>query len=120
MSVTEGMTDDPNKRPYKPVVSDFKLYHILGEGAYAKVYFGLFKKNGQFYAIKVVDKDHVQRYNKFDAVINERNVLNRLKGHPGIISLYYTLQDSYSLYYVLEHCQGGELYDQIRAVCYSI
>ncbi|KAI5388512.1 3-phosphoinositide-dependent protein kinase 2 [Lathyrus oleraceus] len=42
----------------------------------------------------------------------ERIVLDQLD-HPGIVRLYFTFQDSFSLYMALESCEGGELFDQI-------
>jgi serine/threonine protein kinase len=102
-----------SKANYKPVVTDFNLHHMLGEGAYAKVFFSQNNKLGNFFAIKVVDKEHVMRVNKADSVTVERNVLSTLKGHPGIVHLTYTLQDNHSLYFALELCLGGELSDQI-------
>jgi len=54
------------------------------------------------------------RHNAVDQVRRERNVLNRIPD-DSIATLHFTFQDALSLYFGLEYCPGGELYEQIRA-----
>ena len=64
------------------------------------------KSNRAQYALKVVDKNLVLK-NKYTAYIkSERMLLDRLDS-PWIVNLYFTFQDQYSLYFVLELCQNG-------------
>lgn len=95
---------------------DFVMGGVLGEGSFAKVYEATHRTTNQMFAVKMVDKNFIKKHNKVETVINERNVLQHLRGHPGIVNLYYTFQDTYSLYYVLELAKGGELYDQLQLV----
>src|SRR5699024_3247011 len=44
----------------------------------------------------------------------EKDTLNRLTDHPGIVRLYYTFQDERSLYFVLDLCKGGELLSVLK------
>ena len=53
---------------------------------------------GQEYAIKILDKSHLKRYNKMETALAEKNTLVRLgSGHPGIVRLHSTFQDEWSL-----------------------
>lgn len=53
---------------------------------------------GHRYAIKVLDKTHLVKHGKTQTAIAEKNVLVRLgAGHPGIVRLYWTFHDEYSL-----------------------
>jgi 3-phosphoinositide dependent protein kinase-1 len=53
---------------------------------------------GQEYAIKILDKGHLKRYNKMETALAEKNTLVRLgSGHPGIVRLHSTFQDEWSL-----------------------
>ncbi|RPA98442.1 Pkinase-domain-containing protein [Choiromyces venosus 120613-1] len=61
------------------------------------------------YAIKVLDKRHIIKEKKVKYVNIEKNTLNRLGEHPGVVRLYYTFQDERSLYFVLDLAAGGEL-----------
>lgn len=93
-------------------VQDFELGKIYGVGSYSKVVRAKKKDTGIVYALKIMDKKFITKENKTAYVKLERIVLDQLD-HPGIIRLYFTFQDTYSLYMALESCEGGELFDQI-------
>lgn len=93
-------------------VNDFELGKMYGVGSYSKVVKAKKKDTGNVYALKIMDKKFIAKENKTSYVKLERIVLDQLD-HPGIIRLYFTFQDTYSLYMALESCEGGELFDQI-------
>ena len=97
------------------------------------------------YALKVLDKEHIKRERKTKYVLIERDTLKALDGHPGIIKLWWTFQDEWSLCefcvlldlaysgsdengwrvdslaleladYVLEYAENGELLKWIKKV----
>lgn len=68
------------------------------------------------YAIKVLDKWHIIKEKKVKYVDIEKNTLNRLGEHPGVVRLYYTFQDDKSLYFVLDLVAGGELLGFLKRV----
>lgn len=49
----------------------------------------------------------------------EKDTLNILGDHPGIVRLYYTFQDERSLYFVLDLAIGGELLGFLKRVCFT-
>ncbi|CAL9229147.1 unnamed protein product [Arabidopsis halleri] len=91
---------------------DFEFGKIYGVGSYSKVVRAKKKESGTVYALKIMDKRFITKENKTSYVKLERIVLDQLE-HPGIIKLYFTFQDTSSLYMALESCEGGELFDQI-------
>lgn len=93
----------------KKGVRDFSFGRILGEGSYSTVYLATDRQTLREYAVKVLEKKHIIKEKKIKYVNIEKNTLNRLTDHPGIVRLYYTFQDEASLYYVLDLCNGGEL-----------
>jgi 3-phosphoinositide dependent protein kinase-1 len=96
-------------RQVKKGVRDFSFGRVLGEGSYSTVYMATDRQTLKEYAIKVLEKRHIIKEKKIKYVNIEKNTLNRLTDHPGIVRLYYTFQDETSLYYVLDLCNGGEL-----------
>lgn len=100
--------------PIKRSPLDFQFGECIGEGSYSKVYRGLSIHNRRTYAIKILSKAHIQRERKRKYVTIEKNTLNILGRHPGIVTLYYTFQDSKSLYFVIDFAQNGELLSLIR------
>ncbi|KAL2167959.1 hypothetical protein VTG60DRAFT_598 [Thermothelomyces hinnuleus] len=96
-------------RSVKKGVRDFSFGRILGEGSYSTVFLATDRQTLREYAVKVLEKKHIIKEKKIKYVNIEKNTLNRLTEHPGIVRLYYTFQDEASLYYVLDLCNGGEL-----------
>ncbi len=104
---------DQNGRPItrivKKGVKDFNFGRTLGEGSYSTVLAATDRQTLREYAIKVLDKRHIIKEKKVKYVNIEKDTLNRLTEHPGVVRLYYTFQDERSLYFVLDLASGGEL-----------
>jgi 3-phosphoinositide dependent protein kinase-1 len=104
---------DQNGRPITRVVKkgvkDFNFGRTLGEGSYSTVLAATDRQTLREYAIKVLDKRHIIKEKKVKYVNIEKDTLNRLTEHPGVVRLYYTFQDERSLYFVLDLAAGGEL-----------
>ncbi|MCJ1380876.1 pkb-activating kinase-like protein [Xylographa soralifera] len=104
---------DANGRPVaryvKKGVKDFHFGRTLGEGSYSTVLAATDRETNKEYAIKVLDKRHIIKEKKVKYVNIEKDTLNRLTDHPGVVRLYYTFQDERSLYFVLDIASGGEL-----------
>lgn len=93
----------------KKGVKDFNFGRTLGEGSYSTVIAATDRQTLREYAIKVLDKRHIIKEKKVKYVNIEKDTLNRLTDHPGIVRLYYTFQDERSLYFVLDLASNGEL-----------
>ncbi|KAM3282910.1 3-phosphoinositide-dependent protein kinase 2 [Capsicum chacoense] len=93
-------------------IQDFELGKIYGVGSYSKVVRAKKKDTANVFALKIMDKKFITKENKTAYVKLERIVLDQLD-HPGVIRLFFTFQDTFSLYMALESCEGGELFDQI-------
>ena len=99
----------PVSKFVKKGVKDFNFGRTLGEGSYSTVMAATDRQTLREYAIKVLDKRHIIKEKKVKYVSIEKDTLNRLTEHPGIVRLYYTFQDERSLYFVLDLASAGEL-----------
>ncbi|KAF2675045.1 Pkinase-domain-containing protein [Microthyrium microscopicum] len=93
----------------KKGVNDFEFGRTLGEGSYSTVLAATDRATLREYAVKVLDKKHIIKEKKVKYVNIEKDTLNRLTNHPGIVKLYFTFQDERSLYFVLDLASNGEL-----------
>ncbi|KAH0122171.1 Pkinase-domain-containing protein, partial [Aureobasidium melanogenum] len=109
---------DQNGRPVSKIVkkgvNDFHFGRTLGEGSYSTVLAATDRQVHREYAVKVLDKRHIIKEKKVKYVNIEKDALNRLTEHPGIVRLYYTFQDERSLYFVLDLANGGELLGHLK------
>jgi 3-phosphoinositide dependent protein kinase-1 len=96
--------------------SDFILQEQIGCGAYGKVYKAKSIHSGQFYAIKVLDKKHLQKLNKYYQIANENDILSLLC-HENIVEIYGAYEDMEKAYLVLEYCAYGDLQCLIKKYC---
>ena len=84
--------------------------HVLGKGAFGKVYKGIDKNNPEHQvAIKVLSKDKMSK--KDQAKVMDEVDLLRKVDHPNIAKYFETYDDKHYLYLVMELCTGGELFD---------
>jgi 3-phosphoinositide dependent protein kinase-1 len=104
------------RRKSTPKENDFLFGTMLGEGAYAQVAHVRLKNADDEFAMKIMNKRFISKENKVKFVMQEKNVLTRLHregGHPAVIKLFYTFQNSAHLFMAMELCHGGELLHMI-------
>uniref|UniRef100_A0A5B6Z040 non-specific serine/threonine protein kinase n=1 Tax=Davidia involucrata TaxID=16924 RepID=A0A5B6Z040_DAVIN len=85
---------------------------LLGQGNFAKVYYGRNLKSGQSVAIKVIDKEKVLKVGLIDQTKREISVM-RLVKHPNIVQLYEVMASKTKIYFVMEYAKGGELFNKV-------
>jgi serine/threonine protein kinase len=92
----------------KTSIEDFSIIQELGKGAYAKVLLGKHNINNKLYAIKKINKNMLNNYEKQHEVHIEKQILAELR-HPNIVKLNKTFQDKKHLYFALEYCKNKDL-----------
>ncbi|EGT54219.1 CBN-RSKN-2 protein [Caenorhabditis brenneri] len=101
----------------KVSMENFALLRVLGKGAYGKVF--LVRKVGgkdhnTIYAMKVLRKTRVMTKQKtLEHTMAERQVLERLRGTPFLVNLFYAFQTDTKLHIVMEYVRGGELFTHL-------
>jgi serine/threonine protein kinase len=70
--------------------------------------------NGQFYAMKVLNKTRLLGKQKsLQHALEERVVLERLRGYPFLVNIMYAFQSAAKLHIVMEYVGGGELFTHL-------
>ncbi|KAA8543673.1 hypothetical protein F0562_021581 [Nyssa sinensis] len=90
----------------------YELGRLLGQGTFAKVYYGRNLKTGQSVAIKVIDKEKVLKVGLIEQVKREISVM-RLVRHPNIVQLFEVMATKSKIYFVMEYAKGGELFNKV-------
>nr|AML76342.1 putative LOV domain-containing protein [Chloromonas rosae] len=66
------------------------------------------------FAMKTLDKHEMQERNKVQRVLTEEQILT-LVDHPFLATLFVTIQTDTHLHFVMEFCEGGELYGLLNS-----
>ncbi|KAL2338882.1 hypothetical protein Fmac_013328 [Flemingia macrophylla] len=92
----------------------YELGRTLGEGNFGKVKFARDTDSGQFYAVKIIDKNKITDHNITNQIKREIGTLKLLR-HPNVVRLYEVLASITKIYMVLEYVNGGELFHKISS-----
>ena len=79
---------------------------MLGKGSFGKVVLVEKKDTGRLYAMKVLQKDSIEKRNQRFNTKGEREILQNMKS-LFIVQLYYAFQTPEKLYLVMDFMQGG-------------
>lgn len=89
----------------------------VGKGAYSTVYKCKCKNTGELRAIKAIDLTYLKKNKKdMPLLINELTTVITLEKehHENIVKIYQHFGHDGWLFFVMEYCPGGDLYDYIN------
>jgi len=89
-------------------IDDFQILKGLSSGAYGKVCLAKKKSSGDYFALKMIDREKTIAKDEEDYIMSEVNILRNLDSEY-IVKLYYSFQDDDYLYFVMEYMNGGDL-----------
>ncbi|XP_074539515.1 serine/threonine-protein kinase Sgk2b [Halichoeres trimaculatus] len=94
--------------------SDFDYIKVIGKGSFGKVLLAKHRKQGGYYAVKVLQKQMIVKRKEQGHVMVERSVLLKGLQHPFLVGLHFSFQTSNMLYFVLDYVNGGELFYHLQ------
>ena len=94
-------------------VNDFLVLNPIGKGDVGTVSVVRLKGTRALFAMKVLAKREMLDRNKMHRVVTEDQVLSSVD-HPFLAAMFSSFQTDASLFFVLEYCPGGELYDLMK------
>uniref|UniRef100_A0A126WZB6 non-specific serine/threonine protein kinase n=1 Tax=Aphanochaete repens TaxID=764106 RepID=A0A126WZB6_9CHLO len=105
---------DLQKRESKLKLLHFRRIKQLGSGDVGNVDLVQLQGTDYRFAMKTLDKLEMQERNKVQRVLTEENILTTVD-HPFLATLYCTIQTDTHLHFIMEYCDGGELYGLLNA-----
>ena len=95
-------------------VGNYELYRTLGEGSFGKVKYAVNKETNEAVAIKILDKDKIQKQNMGAQIKKEISIMKMIN-HPYVVCVKDVFATTSKIFLVLELVEGGELFDKIAA-----
>jgi serine/threonine protein kinase len=93
-------------------VGKYEIGKTLGEGTFGKVKRAVNTEDQQVVAIKVLDKDKIQKQNMGSQIKKEISIMKMVK-HKHVVELIEVLASKTKIFIVLELVTGGELFEEI-------
>lgn len=97
-------------------LSDYEVGRTLGTGSFGRVLLVRQRRTGAYFALKKLRKVDLIRLKQVEHTANERRLLDAARGHPYLVQMIGTSQDSGYLYVLMEYVGGGELFSLLRKV----
>ncbi|KAL7748383.1 hypothetical protein RI367_006345 [Sorochytrium milnesiophthora] len=104
-----GQKENPNE---PTVIGSYKIDKTLGQGTYGKVKLGIHLHTNEKVAIKIIEKANIQSQKQVARIQREIRFL-KLLHHPHIVKVFDVLETPEQIFIIMEHIQGGELFDYI-------
>lgn len=93
-------------------VGKYELHRTLGEGTFGKVKFAVNTETNEPVAIKVLDKEKIQKQNMGAQIKKEISIMKMVR-HRYVVDMKEVLASRTKIFIVLELVTGGELFDKI-------
>lgn len=90
----------------------YEVGRMLGQGAFAKVYYGRNIVTGQNVAIKVIDKQKIVKVGLINQIKREISIMNKVR-HRNVMHLEEVMATKTKIYFVMEYAKGGELFKKV-------
>jgi len=106
------LEEEVNNNKTKSNKGPYVLGEKLGEGAFAKVRLATQIHIKEKCAVKILEKKFLESSRDIQRLKKEIKILKKIR-HKNIIQLYDIMESKRNLYFVMEYCKNGELFDYI-------
>ena len=96
-------------------LDDLLFIKSIGKGNYGFVSLVMNEKTKFPYAIKAINKNHINVVRLHENIQLEKNILLKID-HPFIVKLVKCLKDDKNIYFLMEYLKGKELFEVIRDI----
>ena len=93
------------------IIENYIFQNDIGEGNFGKVKLCIFKKTGEKFAIKIMNKKRIEIIMK-NKIFRENKIITKFH-HLNVISVFEIIEDLSNYYIIMEYCEKGELFEYI-------
>ena len=116
---TSAMSEGGASGPKKKSETDFLFGRVIGEGSFSTVYLARDRSSLKEVAIKMCSKEQVIREKKQQAIMREKEVMNKItcnwnKEAPFFVRLMASFHDARSLFFVMTLGKRGDMFRFIK------
>lgn len=90
-----------------------EINNSLGKGSYGEVKLFRHKASGNKFAVKIIQKEFIQKHSSVSVLLREIQIHKNLK-HENIVQMINCFEDEEKVYIVLEYVSKGNLFRIIR------
>jgi serine/threonine protein kinase len=101
-----------NKYQRDASLNDFDVMSVIGNGSCSTVYLAKTRTSGDLCALKVIEKSYIAKYNLFDEITLEKNILSALE-HPFLSQMKFYFQTPTKICFVLPFYKKGDLFQYL-------
>jgi len=104
-----------NNKTYKENVSfsDFEIIALIGQGNSANIYLATYQ--GDYVALKVIDKAYIFDNDMINNIILEKNILSSFTDEKFLCHMKFFFMTNTKICFVLPFYQGGDLYSFLES-----
>lgn len=95
------------------IVGDYRIKKMIGKGTFSKVYLGESIRNGQVFALKIIEKKSIT-FDSMSLFERELQSLTKITRHKNILTVFDAFETERLFVIVTEWCEGGDLLMLIR------
>ena len=93
------------------IIDNYIFQNDIGEGNFGKVKLCIFKKTGEKFAVKIMNKKKIETIMK-NKIFKENKIVTKFH-HLNVISVFEIIEDLSNYYIIMEYCEKGELFEYI-------
>eukprot|EP00897_Mesotaenium_endlicherianum_P004258 jgi/Mesen1/3860/ME000207S02860 len=101
------------QKPYASIRDSYEVGPVIGEGQFGCVRTCVHKQTGEKFAVKIIIKSSLKTPSAVDLVRTEVSLMEAVREHRTVVGLHDVLEDSKYVCFILELCQGGDLFNRI-------
>ena len=96
-------------------MENFDFIKPLARGGFGEVFLVRDRNSGKTYALKLMDKAHVQEHGMVDQAMAEKAIQLQICDSPFIVNLVAAFQTTDKLAIVMDYVAGGDLFEMLKA-----